>query len=136
MNATFGQSPNGGDVKSTMVQTPTTGTIVTSKQPRTVGPLVATTLAIISGLFAAVAVNAAPRDPERIAAVFPPWWTSAQAVTAAASAGDIAAVGGAPFILILRGDATDLARRARSAGALLILDPDLAGVCAPKEARS
>ena len=119
-----------------MVQTPKIGTIANSEKPRVIGPLVATTLAIVLGLFAAVAVNAAPRDPARIAAVFPPWWTSAQAVTAAASAGDIGAVGGAPFILILRGDATDLARRARSAGALLILDPDLAGVCAPKEARS
>ena len=113
-----------------MVQTPT------GETPRLIGPILATALAIVSGLAAAVGVNAAPRDPARVAAVFPPWWTSAQAVAAAGSAGDIAAAGGAPFILILRGNATDLAQRARSAGALFILDPDLAGVCAPKETRS
>ena len=98
--------------------------------------LAAVLLAILFGLFSAVAVNAQPRDPSRVAAVFPPWWSVAQSVSAAGSAGKIAAVGGAPFIVILRGDPTDLARRARSAGALLILDPDLAGVCAPKEALS
>lgn len=89
------------------------------------------TLAIFLGLFAAVAVNATPRDPGRIAAVFPPWWSAAEAVAAGGSAGDIAGAGGAAFILILRGDPADLAHRARSAGAVLILDPDLAGLCAP-----
>ena len=87
------------------------------------------------GLFAAATVNAAPRDPSRVAAIFPPWWSAAQAVSAAGSAGDIAATGSAPFIVILRGDPTDLAQRARSVGALLVLDPNLAGLCAPKDAR-
>lgn len=99
------------------------------------GPILATTFAIFLGLFAAAAVNAAPRDPSRVAAIFPPWWSPAQSVAAGGSAGDIAATGSAPFILILRGDPMDLAQRARSAGALIVLDPDLAGVCAPKEAR-
>ncbi len=106
-----------------------------AKAAASLGPILATTLAIFSGLFAAATVNAAPRDPSRVAAIFPPWWSPAQAVAAAGSAGDIAATGSAPFILILRGDPTDLAQRARSAGALILLDPDLAGVCAPKEAR-
>jgi hypothetical protein len=100
-----------------------------------IGPILATTLAIFAGLFAAVAVNAAPSDPSRIAVVFPPWWSPAQTVAAAGAVGDIAAAGGAPFIIILRGDPADLARRARSVGALIVLDPDLAGVCAPKESR-
>ena len=100
-----------------------------------VGLILATTVAIFLGLFAAVAVNAKPQNPARIAAVFPPWWSPAQTVAAAGAAGDIAASGAAPFILILRGDPIDLAQRTRSAGALLVLDPDMAGVCAPKDPR-
>lgn len=100
------------------------------------GPVMIVGLAILLGLFAAVAVNAQPRDPARVAAIFPPWWTVARSVSAAGSAGRIAGVGSTSFIVILRGDPADLAQRARSAGAVLILDPDLAGVCAPKEALS
>ncbi len=110
--------------------------ITSAKSPSTLGGALVTAGAIVGGLLAAVSVNAQPRDPSRVAAVFPPWWSVAQSVSAAGSAGSIAAVGGAPFIVILRGDPVDLAQRARSAGALLVLDPDLAGVCAPKEALS
>lgn len=117
-------------------QTLTQTTLALSNKTSALGPLVATSLAILLGLVAAVSVNAQPRDPSRVAALFPPWWSAAESVSAAGSAGQIAAVGGAPFIVILRGDPIDLAQRARSAGALLILDPDLAGVCAPKEALS
>ena len=108
---------------------------ISDHSPSAIG-ILATAMAIVAGLLAAVSVNAQPRDPSRVAAVFPPWWSMAQSVSAAGSAGSIAAVGGAPFIVILRGDPVDLAQRARSAGALLVLDPDLAGVCAPKEALS
>jgi hypothetical protein len=70
-----------------------------------------------------------------VAAVFPPWWSPAQIVGAAGSAGDIAGAGGAPFIVILRAapddrGPADLLQRARQAGALLLLDPALAGACA------
>ncbi len=110
------------------------------KQEASVGMLAGrkrSALAVIAamalGLFSAVAVNAAPVDPSRVAAVFPPWWTPSQSLAAAGGAGDIAATGIAPFIVILRGDPIDLARRARSAGALFILDPDMAGICSPKD---
>uniref|UniRef100_B0SZ82 Uncharacterized protein n=1 Tax=Caulobacter sp. (strain K31) TaxID=366602 RepID=B0SZ82_CAUSK len=86
---------------------------------------------ILTTLFVAVAAGAAPRDPARVAAVFPPWWTSAQAASAAASAGQIAGAGGAPFILILRGEPGQLGPRLRAAGAWLLLDPAAAGRCAP-----
>jgi len=110
--------------------------ITSDKRSSALGGIALTAAAILAGLLAAVSVNAAPRDPSRVAAVFPPWWSVAQSISAAGSAGDIATVGGAPFIIILRGDPVDLAHRARAAGALLILDPDLAGVCAPKETLS
>lgn len=90
---------------------------------------------VLLSLFAAIAVDAQPRTPGRVAAVFPPWWSPAQIFGAAGSAGDIAGAGGAPFIVILRVSADDLepsnlSRRAREAGALLLLDPALAGACA------
>ena len=107
--------------------------VTSGKSPSALGGIVIIAGAIAAGLVAAVSVNAAPRDPARVAAIFPPWWSVAQSVSAAGSAGQIAAVGSAPFIVILRGDPADLAHRARSAGALLVLDPDLAGVCAPKD---
>ena len=103
-----------------------------SKPARALAQAAITAVTILAGLFAAAAVNATPRDPARIAAVFPPWWSPAEIIAAAGSAGTISGAGGAGNILILRGDPADLAQRARSAGAILILDPDLAGVCAPR----
>lgn len=94
------------------------------------GPVALAILGVFLSLFAAVAVDAQPRSPGRVAAVFPPWWSSAQVIGAAGSAGDIAGAGGASFIVILRGDPADLSRRARDAGALMLLDPALAGACA------
>lgn len=99
------------------------------------GPAAIAILGVLASLFAAVAVDAQPRAPGRLAAVFPPWWSAAQIIGAAASAGDIAGAGGAPFVVILRASPQDrtpsaLAQRARSAGALLLLDPALAGACA------
>lgn len=112
----------------------TTATPVTRRFAAVAGPVVFSTLGVALSLFAAVAVEAQPRTPGRLAAVFPPWWSPAQVVGAAGSAGDIAGAGGAPFIVILRGDPSDLAQRARAAGALLLLDPALAGACArPQE---
>jgi hypothetical protein len=96
-----------------------------------VGLVLACGAAILATLGATVAAGAAPRDPARVAAVFPPWWTSAQTVSAAASAGQIAGAGGAPFILILRGEPDALEPRLRAAGAWLLLDPDAAGQCTP-----
>ncbi len=98
------------------------------------GPVAFSTLGVVLSLFAAVAVDAQPRTPGRVAAVFPPWWDAARIVGAAGSAGDIAGAGGAPFVVILRGNPADLSQRARSAGALMLLDPALAGACArPQE---
>jgi hypothetical protein len=95
------------------------------------GPILGVSLTIFTTLAATVAVGAAPRDPSRMAAVFPPWWTSAQTASAAASAGQIAGAGGAPFILILRGEPAQLSARLHAAGAWLLLDPAAAGQCTP-----
>ncbi len=108
----------------------TTPTPATRRFAAVAGPVALAILGVFLSLFAAVAVDARPRTPGRVAAVFPPWWSSARVIGAAGSAGDIAGAGGASFIVILRGD-PDLSQRARDAGALLLLDPALAGACAP-----
>ena len=110
-------------------------TSATRRLAAVAGPAALATLGVFLSLFAAVAVDAQPRTAGRVAAVFPPWWSSAAIVGAAGAAGDIAGVGGAPFIVILRASPkdtrpADLSRRARDAGALLLLDPALAGACA------
>ncbi len=105
-------------------------TTATRRLAAVAGPAALATLGVLVSLFAAAAVDAQPRTPGRIAAVFPPWWSPAQIVGAAGSAGDIAGAGGASFVVILRGDPADLSQRARDAGALLLLDPALAGACA------
>jgi len=99
----------------------------------TAGLVLAVCATILTTLFATVAAGAAPRDPARVAAVFPPWWTPAQTASAAASAGQIAGAGGVPFILILRGEPDALGPRLRAAGAWLLLDPDAAGRCSPQD---
>ncbi|WP_246263370.1 hypothetical protein [Caulobacter soli] len=103
----------------------------TKARTSAVGMVLAVGATILVTLGAAVTAGAAPRDPARVAAVFPPWWTSSRAVSAAASVGQIAGAGGAPFILILRGEPGQLEPRARAAGAWLLLDPDAAGQCNP-----
>lgn len=102
----------------------------TRRPAATLGSVVLGLAGVSLGLFAAVAVEAEPRTPGRVAAVFPPWWESARIVAAAGSAGDIAGVGGVPFVMIVRGDPATLSARAHAAGALVLLDPALAGVCA------
>lgn len=123
-------------VGATETRALTTPTPATRRFAAVAGPVALAILGVFLSLFAAVAVDAQPRTPGRVAAVFPPWWSPAQIIGAAGSAGDIAGAGGAPFIVILRASPdeirpADLSQRARDAGALLLLDPALAGACAP-----
>ncbi|PIB90845.1 hypothetical protein [Caulobacter sp. FWC2] len=108
---------------------------VTRHPAAVAGAVALSILGAALGLVAAAAVDAQPRTPGRVAAVFPPWWSPARVIGAAGSAGDIAGVGAVPFIVILRASSdtktpADLSQRARSAGALALFDPALAGACA------
>ena len=58
------------------------------------GPIVVTVTAILATLGLTATIQAAPVEPGRIAAVFPPWWTQSQVIAAGATAGDILGVGG------------------------------------------
>ncbi len=97
----------------------------------TLGQTAVIAMAMAATLFAAVSVDAAPKDPARIAAFFPPWWSQTRIIAAAASAGQILGGGGAPFVVILHGDPFSLSRRARVAGAWFVTGADPAGLCSP-----
>lgn len=86
----------------------------------------------------AMSAAAAPADANRIAAVFPPWWSSAQIIGAGAAAGDIAGAGAYRSILIVSSRTPGLSARLRQAGAIVLLSPGLAGLCdvSPSEVNS
>ncbi|WP_334163903.1 hypothetical protein [Phenylobacterium sp.] len=75
----------------------------------------------------------APGDSAEAAAVFPPWWPQGAAVTAAASAGDVVAVGAGHSIVIVRSSGGGpVGRPLQDAGALVVFAPGpLAGCLAP-----
>lgn len=64
-----------------------------------------------------------PPASDIAAGVFPPWWSPAQALSAAAEAGYVQGVGAFPFIVIVKSDDGDLEQRLSSAGSLLTLNP-------------
>ena len=63
-----------------------------------------------------------------VAAVYPPWWTSPRAATAAARSTDIVRFGASPFIIIVRAADPQALTRLRASGAVLFLNPIL-GLC-------
>lgn len=83
----------------------------------------------LASLAVAVVLSAGPRSPNEIAAVFPPWWTPAQAFEAAGRAGAVTRVGGADSVMIVVSSDTFLAQRLYAEGALLLLDPVVTGLC-------
>ena len=85
--------------------------------------------AIVLSLVIVAAYALSPRDPQRVAAVFPPWWSAARALDAAHRHGDATIVGGAPYVVIVWSHDAHLAARLRRDGALLLLDPGLTAAC-------
>ncbi len=89
------------------------------------------------GLFslcAALLMGAAPREADAAAAIFPPWWSTPRVLAAADRAGMVTGVGAQPFIVVARtrpGGSDSLASALRAQGAWLVVDPGLAGPCAP-----
>ncbi len=85
---------------------------------------------ILSSATVVLAGSGVGPDERRLAAVYPPWWSDARIAGAAASAGDIAAVGGLHNIIVIQGEPARLAAEARRSGALLLLGGDAARLCA------
>jgi len=80
-----------------------------------------------------VAVGLHPKDPRQAAGVFPLWWSQGRAMNAAARAGNVVAVGAAPFVVVARSETPDIAAALRAQGAWLIIDPGLAAACGAKD---
>jgi hypothetical protein len=78
----------------------------------------------------AIALAARPATPFAVAAVFPPWWSAERVRAAVEPVGEISSTGRAATVVSVLGGA-DLAERLRSAGAWLILNPELVG-CATR----
>jgi hypothetical protein len=66
-----------------------------------------------------------------VAAVFPPWWRGAEVFAAAAGAGRIIGPGAVPFVVVVAPEGARTAERLRAAGAILVIDPIVAGGCTP-----
>jgi hypothetical protein len=110
-----------------MMTRPSTTTDATSHGPAAWAP--GALLGVVS-LFAAATLGLGPADDHQAAGIFPVWWSQARAVTAASRAGQIIGVGAAPFVVIARSDAPDVAAALRAQGAWLVVDPGLAAACA------
>jgi hypothetical protein len=91
--------------------------------------IVSSAICILSFAVSAGAMVSAKAD--RVAAVFPPWWSEPKVFAHAASAGQIVQVG-APFVVILQSDQPGLGARLRRAGAVLLLNPLGRGPCGSK----
>ena len=71
-----------------------------------------------------------PLSASTAAGVFPPWWSEAEIISAAARAGSIVGSGTLPFVIIVRVEDGDAAKRLSEQGALFSLDPNGATMCA------
>ena len=101
-----------------------------SNRGRPVLQAVACATAIALTAAPALAIAARPATPFAVAAVFPPWWSAERVRTAVEPFGEISSTGRvATVVSVIGGD--ELSRGLRSAGAWLILDPELAG-CTPR----
>jgi hypothetical protein len=80
---------------------------------------------------AALMLGASAPAEGPVAALFPPWWSSADVVMAAGSAGRIVRLGSVHFIVVVAPDGSDTTERLHAAGAVLVLDPIIAGGCSP-----
>jgi len=72
---------------------------------------------------------AAPRDPNLVAAVFPPWWPAERSLSAAGTAGAILRTGAWPWIVVVSGPGDKIAAVLHGAGAFFLVDPSAAGLC-------
>lgn len=97
-------------------------------QARAVGKAAAL---LLVGWLTLIILALQPRpDAEIVAAIFPPWWTAAQAFTAAAAAGaDVIRPGAVSTILILHLTVRDGTARLQRAGAWFTADPIALGGC-------
>jgi hypothetical protein len=79
-------------------------------------------LLALGGALLACAVRLAPGDSARVVAVFPPWWSQAEAIGAAAEVGAVAGVSKSGFAVGLISPHPGVAAALRAHGALFVAD--------------
>ncbi|GAB6843074.1 hypothetical protein HNR00_004708 [Methylorubrum rhodinum] len=78
----------------------------------------------------------AAKAGEPVAAVFPPWWSPAESLSAAVAAGGaVLRAGRPPGLVVARSSVPGFETRLRAAGAWLLFDPRGLGLCTPAEKR-
>ena len=87
--------------------------------------------AAIGSLYASAAIALKPQDPASgVAVIFAPWTTSEQTFARSVDAGGrFVRYGGYSFIAVVVPEAPDYTSRIRSAGALLVVDPQALAAC-------
>jgi len=85
----------------------------------------------VASLGVAALADARPRG-DRIAAVFPPWWTAEQALASALAVAPVAGVGRFSFIVAAHARGPETAASLRAAGAWLTLDGSRFSFCMTK----
>lgn len=91
-----------------------------------------TSLALIGSTMVGTLTLAAVSVPTRsdaVTAIFPPWWTKARALAAAAGAGDVVGLGHLPTSVVVHGEPAVLTARLRAVGALLVVDLNASSGC-------
>ena len=83
----------------------------------------------LGSLTAAAALSLAPRDPQQVAAVFPPWWNAERSLDAAARAGAIAGFGALSFVVAVRSTEPELSVRLREVGAIAVIGDQFISFC-------
>jgi hypothetical protein len=87
---------------------------------------------LLAASFVAIAALSLQARPgaEVVAVAFPPWWSTQQAVLAAASAGAaIVRLTWVPALLVVRPEEQEGLARLREAGAWLAMDPQAVAAC-------
>ena len=85
----------------------------------------------LSSLIVAGFTVARPRS-DRLAVVFPPWWSAERSLAAAAEVAPVAGLGALPFIVAVYARDPDVRSRLIGAGAVLTLDGAKFSFCMSK----
>lgn len=80
-------------------------------------------------LLATLCLALRPPQSGPVAALFPPWWSAARSVSAAAAAGAVVRFGAVGFVVAIVPDVPTPGRQLRQAGAWLTSDPRALGAC-------
>lgn len=92
--------------------------------------LQAAALLFVSSAAIATISLQARADAEAVAAIFPPWWSAQQAMSAATAAGaSVIRTGAIPIIMVVQPARENGLTRLRDAGAWFALDPQAVAAC-------